>query len=75
MQQANRKVKRVARSAAAIYTKHQAKQHTANRKVNFSIKAKEIAEEKEAVQQYGSSVSGASLGDILSVAMNKEDKD
>ncbi len=47
----------------------------ANRKVNFSIKAKEIAEEKEAVQQYGSSVSGASLGDILSVAMNKEDKD
>ena len=47
----------------------------ANRKVNFSIKAKEIAEEKEAVQQYGSSDSGASLGDILSVAMNKEDKD
>ena len=47
----------------------------ANRKVNFSIKAKEIAEEKEAVQQYGSSDSGASLGDILSVALNKEDKD
>ena len=47
----------------------------ANRKVNFSIKAKELAEEKEAVQQYGSSDSGASLGDILSVAMNKEDKD
>ena len=46
----------------------------ANRKVNFSIKAKEIAEEKEAVQQYGSSDSGASLGDILSVALNKEDK-
>ena len=46
-----------------------------NRKVNFSIKAKEIAEEKEAVQQYGSSDSGASLGDILSVALNKEDKD
>ena len=47
----------------------------ANRKVSFSIKAKEIAEEKEAVQQYGSSDSGASLGDILSVALNKEDKD
>ena len=47
----------------------------ANRKVNFSIKAKELAEEKEAVQQYGSSDSGASLGDILSVALNKEDKD
>ena len=47
----------------------------ANRKVNFSIKAKEIAEEKEAVQQYGSSDSGASLGDILSVALNKDDKD
>ena len=47
----------------------------ANRKVNFSIKAKEIAEEKEAVLQYGSSDSGASLGVILSVALNKEDKD
>jgi small subunit ribosomal protein S1 len=45
----------------------------ANRKVNFSIKAKEIAEEKEAVQQYGSTDSGASLGDILSVALNKEE--
>ena len=45
----------------------------ANRKVSFSIKAKEIAEEKEAVQQYGSTDSGASLGDILSVALNKEE--
>ena len=44
------------------------------RKVSFSIKAKEIAEEKEAVQQYGSSDSGASLGDILGAALNKEDK-
>jgi len=44
------------------------------RKVNFSIKAKEIAEEKEAVQQYGSSDSGASLGDILGAALKKEDK-
>ena len=45
------------------------------RKVNFSIKAKEIAEEKEAVQQYGSSDSGASLGDILGAALNKEEKE
>ena len=44
------------------------------RKVSFSIKAKEIAEEKEAVQQYGSSDSGASLGDILGAALNKEEK-
>ena len=44
------------------------------RKVSFSIKAKEIAEEKEAVQQYGSSDSGASLGDILGAALNKGDK-
>jgi len=44
------------------------------RKVNFSIKAKEIAEEKEAVQQYGSSDSGASLGDILGAALKKEEK-
>ena len=29
------------------------------------IKAREIAEDKEAVEQYGSSDSGASLGDIL----------
>jgi len=46
----------------------------ANRKVGFSIKAKEIAEEKEAVQQYGSSDSGASLGDILGAALNKEEE-
>ena len=40
-----------------------------NRKVNLSIKALEIAEEKEAVKQYGSSDSGASLGDILGAAL------
>ncbi len=39
------------------------------RKVSVSIKAHEIAEEKEAVAQYGSSDSGASLGDILGAAM------
>ena len=35
----------------------------------LSIKALEIAEEKEAVQQYGSTDSGASLGDILGAAL------
>ncbi len=43
------------------------------RRVGLSIKAKEIAEEKEAVEQYGSSDSGASLGDILGAAL-KADK-
>jgi hypothetical protein len=39
------------------------------RKIQVSIKALEIAEEKEAVAQYGSSDSGASLGDILGAAL------
>jgi small subunit ribosomal protein S1 len=38
-------------------------------KVSVSIKALEIAEEKEAVAQYGSTDSGASLGDILGAAL------
>ncbi|SNX71668.1 SSU ribosomal protein S1P [Cereibacter ovatus] len=38
------------------------------RRLGLSIKAREIAEEKEAVEQYGSSDSGASLGDILGAA-------
>jgi small subunit ribosomal protein S1 len=41
------------------------------RKVQVSIKALEIAEEKEAVAQYGSQDSGASLGDILGAALKK----
>jgi small subunit ribosomal protein S1 len=41
------------------------------RKVSLSIKALEIAEEKEAVKQYGSTDSGASLGDILGAALDK----
>jgi small subunit ribosomal protein S1 len=41
------------------------------RKVQVSIKALEIAEEKEAVAQYGSTDSGASLGDILGAALKK----
>ena len=35
------------------------------------MKAKEISEEKEAMAHYGSSDSGASLGDILGAAMRK----
>jgi small subunit ribosomal protein S1 len=41
----------------------------AARKVSLSIKALEIREEKEAVEQYGSADSGASLGDILGAAL------
>ena len=39
------------------------------RKVSVSIKALEMAEEKEAIAQYGSADSGASLGDILGAAL------
>jgi len=39
------------------------------RKVGVSIKALEIAEEKEAVAQFGSTDAGASLGDILGAAL------
>jgi small subunit ribosomal protein S1 len=42
-----------------------------SKKPNFSIKARQVAEEKEAVKQYGSSDSGASLGDILGEALKK----
>ncbi|WP_373356368.1 30S ribosomal protein S1 [Pseudoroseicyclus sp. CXY001] len=45
------------------------------RKLGLSIKAREIAEEKEAVEQYGSSDSGASLGDILGAALRGGDDD
>lgn len=40
-----------------------------SKKPNFSVKAMQIAEEKQAVEQYGSSDSGASLGDILGEAL------
>jgi len=42
-----------------------------SKKPTLSIKALQIAEEKQAVAQYGSSDSGASLGDILGAALNK----
>ncbi len=42
------------------------------RRVTLSIKALEVAEEKEAIAQFGSSDSGASLGDILGAALKKQ---
>ncbi len=45
------------------------------RKLGLSIKAREIAEEKEAVEQYGSTDAGASLGDILGAALKNQDND
>jgi small subunit ribosomal protein S1 len=41
-------------------------------KVQLSIKALEVAEEKEAIAQYGSSDSGATLGDILGTALKRK---
>jgi small subunit ribosomal protein S1 len=46
-----------------------------SRKVSVSIKALEIRDEKEAVEQYGSSDSGASLGDILGAALREKEDD
>ena len=45
------------------------------RRLGVSVKAREIAEEKEAVEQFGSSDSGASLGDILGAALKKDDSE
>jgi small subunit ribosomal protein S1 len=44
------------------------------RRISLSIKAREVAEEKEAVEQYGSADSGASLGDILGAALKERGK-
>ena len=44
-----------------------------SRKINLSIKALQISDEKEAIEQYGSKDSGASLGDILGEALDKSD--
>ncbi len=43
-----------------------------SRRVSLSIKSKEISEEKSAMAQYGSSDSGASLGDILGAAIREK---
>jgi len=42
------------------------------RRIQLSIKSRELKEEKEAMAEYGSSDSGASLGDILGAAINLE---
>ncbi len=46
----------------------------AARRVGLSVKALEIAEEKEAVEQFGSADAGASLGDILGAALREKEK-
>ncbi|XDZ71449.1 30S ribosomal protein S1 [Alphaproteobacteria bacterium LSUCC0744] len=45
------------------------------RKLSLSIKARESAEEKQAMAEFGSSDSGASLGDILGAALAKKETD
>ncbi len=45
----------------------------ANQKVGLSIKALEIEEEKKAMEQFGSTSAGASLGEILKAAMEKKE--
>ena len=42
-----------------------------SQRVTVSIKQLEVAEEKEAIAQYGSSDSGATLGDILGTALKR----
>lgn len=46
-----------------------------NNKLTLSVKAREMAEEKQAMAEFGSSDSGASLGDILGAALAKKDDD
>ena len=45
-----------------------------NHKVTLSIKAREVDEEKKAMEEFGSADSGASLGDILGAALKKAKK-
>jgi len=47
----------------------------ASRRVSVSIKALEMKDEQEAIEQFGSSDSGASLGDILGAALKNASKD
>ena len=46
----------------------------AARRLSMSVKALEMAEEKEAIEQFGSQDSGASLGDILGAALREKEK-
>jgi small subunit ribosomal protein S1 len=45
------------------------------RKLTLSIKAYEVEEEKQAMAEYGSSDSGASLGDILGAAISRANRE
>ena len=45
-----------------------------NRRVGLSIKARELDEDKQALEEFGSTESGASLGDILGAALGGSDK-
>ena len=45
------------------------------RKVSLSVKALEMADDKEAIAKFGSSDSGASLGDILGAALREKNKE
>ncbi len=47
----------------------------AARRVVLSVKAREVDEEKQAMADYGSAESGASLGDILGAALRRANKD
>jgi small subunit ribosomal protein S1 len=44
------------------------------RKLTLSIKAREVAEEKQALAEFGSSDSGASLGEILGAALRQKEE-
>jgi len=46
----------------------------ASRRVSLSVKALQMAEDKEAIEKFGSSDSGASLGDILGAALRERSK-
>jgi small subunit ribosomal protein S1 len=45
-----------------------------NRKLGLSVKAREIDEDKQAMEEFGSTESGASLGDILGAALEEKNK-
>jgi small subunit ribosomal protein S1 len=47
----------------------------ATRRISLSVKAREMEEEKQAMAEFGSSDSGASLGDILGAALRRKQRD
>jgi small subunit ribosomal protein S1 len=46
----------------------------ATRNMQLSVKQREIEEDKQAMEQFGSSDSGASLGDVLGAALKRADR-